>query len=48
MIPLKEYSRGQEMAKIKEMLERKDMKLRDIERWVLGEYYRSLQNDNNK
>jgi hypothetical protein len=48
MIPLKEYSRGQEMDKIKEMLEREELKLRTIERWVLGEYYRSLQNDNNK
>ena len=46
MTPLKPYSKQVEMDKIKEMLERKDLKLRTIERWVLSEYYKSLENEN--
>ena len=48
MKELKPYSRGQEAMKIREMLTREDLKLRDIERYVLTIYFQSLQNDNNK
>jgi len=47
MKELKPFSREQEAMKIREMLTREDLKLRTIEKYVLGEYLQSLQNDNN-
>lgn len=45
MIPLKPFSQEQEAMKIREMLSTPELRLRDIERYVLTCYLKSIEDD---
>lgn len=43
MIPLRQHTQEEEIYKIRDMLDSKELKLRTIERYVLLEYLKSLE-----